>query len=725
METLFQLGVVLSLKDRISDGLKNISAIGDEAIAKMGSLRNAVMGVSIAVVALAAAWVSMGNALADTAGKFEYQVAAAGLIAQASPAEEALMSAASIQAGIETQFSPTEAAAGLQTLAANGNDARTSIAMLNPVLDLAAASMQQLSVADAGGVVSQSLKAFQLDTSDSTRVVDELVRSTNMFALQFKDLPLALGIASRGAQTFKQSFEETLASVGLVKNIIPTVERSSTAVAVAMERLATPKAQRQLERYVSVVDQSTGKFRPFLDILNDLVAATAKMSDQKRAGFLIKAFGAEAMGGISAIMTQLSAGIKDTNGSLLKGADAIAYLRGRINEAGGAAANFRERLLSTYEGVKILWQGSVETLSIQVGAAFGRILKPIRELMLLGLNKLIDWWSKLNPKMQEFIVLAPAIAGGLAAIVLGIAGIIAIMPILNTLLVGTPVGWVTLAIVGLGAAIAALIIYWDQLKATFAQNSELTEVNNAFKNLYDVLSIAALMLVRWNKFLWGTVFAGIINILAEILLWIARFVIAVRRKWEELFKGIAKIFDAIGAAARVNFRDLLRAFGLSSLQARIWSDRIVMAIEAVIGAIKRLIDITTWINPVTAGIKLAYRLTSSDNPTLTSSGSDARNELSNEFDKLFGASSSKPRLSQSIMDLLNPGAQPQLGPTNTSASQRLSDYGGASAASAGAVAEKQVHLNFYGNFLVQAKDVLEAQKVEDVMADAFLKAARA
>ncbi|WP_415841929.1 hypothetical protein, partial [Myxococcus xanthus] len=41
------------------------------------------------------------------------------------------------------------------------------------------------------------------------------------------ELPLALGTAARGAQALNQSLPETLIALGLVKNVVPGVERAS------------------------------------------------------------------------------------------------------------------------------------------------------------------------------------------------------------------------------------------------------------------------------------------------------------------------------------------------------------------------------------------------------------------------------------------------------------------------------------------------------------------
>jgi TP901 family phage tail tape measure protein len=139
--------------------------------------------------------------------------------------------------------------------------------LLRPVLDLAAGSLGELSPQAAAGLASQAMKAFGISADDASISVDRMLQAVNVFALNASELPLALGTASRGAQALHQSLSETLIALGLVKNIIPGVERASTATAVAMERLADPQVQQRLRGIGVAVVDSQGGFRSFLDVL--------------------------------------------------------------------------------------------------------------------------------------------------------------------------------------------------------------------------------------------------------------------------------------------------------------------------------------------------------------------------------------------------------------------------------------------------------------------------
>ncbi|MBC7173119.1 MAG: phage tail tape measure protein, partial [Polyangiaceae bacterium] len=334
---------------------------------------------------------------------------------------------AAVAAGVATQFSPVEAAQGLRDLAQAGFNAQESMGLLLPVLDLAAGSLGELSPQAAAGLAAQSIKAFGLSVDEAGGAVDRILKSVNVFAISAGDLPLALGTASRGAQAMHQSLSETLVSLGLVKNIIPSVERASTAVAVAMERMADPRVQQALRGVGVSVTDSQNRFRTFLDILGDLAPQLDRMNEAQRSAFLLSTFGREALGGVNAILTQVTNGVRTNTGETLRGAAAIAYLRDQFENAGGTAARFREQMLDTFEGQKQLLAGSLETLAIVAGEPFAQVFKPIVTIVIDIVNAVLNAFRQLPAPAKRafaaFVVGAGAVVALVGAVIAAKAGV--------------------------------------------------------------------------------------------------------------------------------------------------------------------------------------------------------------------------------------------------------------------------------------------------------------
>nr|WP_253816224.1 phage tail tape measure protein [Myxococcus xanthus] len=419
----------------------------------------------MAIFTAGAVTVGASLSLANAAGEFEQAVAGVAAVSGASAEVLGELRDAAIKASLATQFTPTESVLGLRELTQAGFTAAEAMKLLEPVLDLAGGSLGELTPQGAAGLASQAMKAFGISTDKAALSVDQMLQAVNVFALSANELPLALGTAARGAQAINQELPETLIALGLVKNVVPGVERASTAVAVAMERMADPQVQQHLRGLGVAVTDSSGNFLSFLDILDKLSPALSRMTEAQRSAFLLKAFGREALGGVNAILTQFTNGIRKDTGEVVRGADALEYLRGAFKNAGGTAEAFRKQMLDTYEGQKTLLAGNLETLAIVLGEPFSQVLKPLVTLVASAVQQVLGVFQALpGPVKRAFAAFALG-AGGLLTLV---GAVISAKVGLALLVVGLKVLGLTLggllatvlpavgAVVLLGVAVAGL-----------------------------------------------------------------------------------------------------------------------------------------------------------------------------------------------------------------------------------------------------------------------------
>lgn len=423
------------------------------------------LGVAMAIFTAGAVTLGASLSLANAAGQFEQAVAGVAAVSGASAEELRQLRDAAIQASLATQFTPTESALGLRELTQAGFSAAEAMKLLEPVLDLAGGSLGELTPQGAAGLASQAMKAFGISTDKAALSVDQMLQAVNVFALNASELPLALGTAARGAQALNQSLPETLIALGLVKNVVPGVERASTAVAVAMERMAAPEVQQRLRGLGVAVTDSSGNFLSFLGILDKLSPALSRMSEAQRSAFLLKAFGREALGGVNAILTQLSNGVRKDTGEVVRGTEALKHLRGEFEKAGGTATKFRELMLDTFEGQKTLLAGNLETLAIVLGESFTQVLKPLVTILARAVQQVLGVFQALpGPVKRAFAAFALG-AGGIITLV---GAVISAKVGLSLLVLGLKVLGLTLgsllatvlpavgAVVLLGVAVAGL-----------------------------------------------------------------------------------------------------------------------------------------------------------------------------------------------------------------------------------------------------------------------------
>jgi TP901 family phage tail tape measure protein len=561
------LGFVFTARDLASGAIQNLErnfmsldrrvGLGTDNI--QGAFQQ--LGIGLAVFTAGAATVGAAFSLASAAGRFEQAIASAGAIAGATATELNQLRDAAIEAGVATQFSPTEATRALQDLAAAGFNVQESIRLLSPVLDLAAGSLGQLTPSQAAGLASQAMKAFGLSIDEASISVDRMLQAVNVFALDASELPLALGTASRGAQALHQSLSETLISLGLVKNVVPGVERASTAVAVAMERMADPQVQQRLRGIGVSVTDSQNRFRSFLDILGDLAPQLDRMSEAQRSAFLLATFGREALGGVNAILTQVTNGVRTNTGETVRGAAAIAYLRDQFENAGGTAARFREQMLNTFEGQRQLLRGSLETLAIVAGEPFAQVFKPLVTVVVEVVNAVLNVFRQLPAPVKRafaaFVVGAGAVVAMVGAVIAAKAGI-------ALLIIGLKAAGITLG--GLLATILPAVLIFGVLALAVAGfvvafRNNVGGIADFFQRIGERISLAFRGLVQLfeqggfsgaiREELNRAENLGLKDFLINVFLWVNRI--------RNFFSGIATGFSAGIEAARPTITAFLNA----------------------------------------------------------------------------------------------------------------------------------------------------------------------
>lgn len=371
-------------------------------------MRLGLAGMAIGIAGLGASF-----ALAHKAGEFEGRMTNLKVIFGASTEQMDKFREAVLNAD-HSMFSPVEQTAALQEFAQRGFSATQAMAMLKPSLDLATASMGQLGVEQAAALAGEAIHAFSLKAEDSTRMVDQMAKAANMSGLAFKELPLGVGQAGRGAAAANQSFEETLLVLGMVRNATNTVERASNATAVAMERMVSGvKSARELQATVSIFDKGTGQVRRFRDIIADLMPMLDKMGIKKEKAFLQRSFGQRGLLAAEAVVNQLKAGVVTPEGKRVTGKAMIAYQDEQMRNAGGTASKIAEEQLKTFPGQMDLLKASFGRLFVVLGEGFASALKPL----ITGLDKFITFFKNAFEGLPEpvkkgiaiFIMLGSAI----------------------------------------------------------------------------------------------------------------------------------------------------------------------------------------------------------------------------------------------------------------------------------------------------------------------------
>lgn len=491
------LGFVFTARDLASGVMGRVSktfnktASQAERNSKIMGAAFAGIGVGIAGITAGLVGIGVGVAAANQFSEFGQTMAGVGAVMKATRAEMALLEEAAIDAGLATQFSPKEAAEGLQNLATAGLNARDATTALIPVLDLATGSLGQLGVGEAASAVVGTLNSYSLGAENATNVTDRLLRITQLTNFQTSDFAAGLAKAAAAGGQFGQSLNDVLITMGLLRNRNIDASSSSTAVRESLRRIGSDKnAQSALkEAGVSAFD-AAGNMRPFVETALDLANATAEMSDEERNAIVVRAFGARGLLAFNAVAKAQTTVMRDGEKVTLKGAEAIAHLRQELENAGGTADEFRGKLLETFAGQKQLLGGVLQTFGTVMGEGFSEVFKPFVSIFVQGLTAVTKALSTLPKGVKTgiaaiFVAISSFVAGGGAVVLFG-AAVTLLLPAIKIIGISFLVLGTIMApiIVGFGILTAAVV----GLKQAIDQN--IGGIGDKFSEVFNKIKLA-------------------------------------------------------------------------------------------------------------------------------------------------------------------------------------------------------------------------------------------
>lgn len=450
----FKDGIVIPISGDIS-GLKTSI---DGAEAELGGLSNSFKkyGNSMQSLGKQMSWkvtapiVAIGTASVYTAAKFDDSMRKVQAKVGGTTKDLAAMREQALQLGADTAWSASEAADGMEYLAAAGFNAEQVMAAMPGMLALASSDAVDLGV--AAEIAGATLNGFGLEAAEAGRVADVLAKSAAATNAGVTDMGEAMAYVAPVAKSIGLSLEETAAVIGILSNAGIKGSMAGTTLRGAISALLTPtsEAQKIMDRLGVSVKDSSGQMLP----LNEIVGQFEKSGLSAADAMAI--FGDRAGPGMLALIQQGQSGLVD--------------MTAELENSAGAAQEMADGMESGIGGAFRQFEGSVESLSIAIGEALIPALLPLMDT----LKGLVGWFGSLDKDTLTIIVTIAAFAAavGPLLIVLGmlvssIGSIITIIPVLMaglTLLSANPI---VLIIAGIVLAIIGLIALLKWLNDEF------------------------------------------------------------------------------------------------------------------------------------------------------------------------------------------------------------------------------------------------------------------
>lgn len=367
-----------------------------------------------------------GSALLNTFVTFEETMLTAKGTTKATDEQFKALSARAKALGITTQFSASQAAAGIEMLGRNGLNTKQ---ILNGAIDssllLSAATGTDL--ANSANIATDVMANFNKKASDLAPIVDQITGVTVSSKFSIDDYRLALGQAGGVAGAVGVSLADFNTSIAAMAPLFSSGSDAGTSFKTFLRRLnpESKEAAAIMEKLNMRFFDADGKMKSMSAIAGVLQKSFAGLTEQQKTYVSSTVFGTDAM----RAALGLAATGSDTFDKLAQSIDKVSAKKLAENRMSGLTGTLK-RLKSAAEGVLIaMFESGFADILENIGNKFADILRRV---------------AKLNPSLLKIAAISGALAIVIAPLIVGF-GILSSAVV--TLI--SPVGIAIAAIAGL------------------------------------------------------------------------------------------------------------------------------------------------------------------------------------------------------------------------------------------------------------------------------------
>lgn len=436
--------------------LQDLRAFNDNsatATTKLGALGSAFQSVGSSMTKnLTVPIAGAGVAVAGVAAKFESAMSEVAAISGASGDEFQALTDKAQEMGATTKFSASESAAALKYMAMAGWDTEAMLNGINGVMQLAAASGEDL--ASTSDIVTDAMTAFGLSADQSTRFADVLAQTANRSNTSVALMGETFKYVAPVAGALGYSIEDTSVAIGLMANSGIKGSQAGTSLKNVLTNLAKPTDQVQsyMDKLNISLTDSAGNVKPLNQLLNEMRDGFNGLTEAEKAEYAAGIAGKEGMSGLLAIVNSSQTDFDN--------------LTEAINNSSGAAQNVADVMMDNLGGQLTILKSTLEGIAI----SFGNALLPAVKKVVESLQDFLTWLNGLTDGQKQLVVTIATVVAAIGPVLLilgklitSVTNIIKVVNLLkpafaalNAIMAANPVGIIIVAIAGLVAALVTL-----------------------------------------------------------------------------------------------------------------------------------------------------------------------------------------------------------------------------------------------------------------------------
>lgn len=328
-------GDIMAAADFVVRGDTKLDGSGfSSGLQKLGGL--ASKGLKILGTATAGTLAGLGAYATKVGSDFEAAMSEVQAISGATGEELQALSEAAQEMGATTKFSAAESADALKYMAMAGWDTQKMLGGLPGVINLAAASGEDL--AAVSDIVTDAMTAFGLSADKAAHFADVLAQASNRSNTDVAMLGESFKYVAPVAGALSFSIEDTAVALGLMANSGIKASQAGTSLRALLTNLVRPVGQA--EDAIAALDisvrNSDGSMKSLSEIMVDLRSKFSKLTDAEQAQYAAMLAGQEGMSGLLAIINTSDAD--------------FASLTASINNADGAAQQMADTMQDNLQG---------------------------------------------------------------------------------------------------------------------------------------------------------------------------------------------------------------------------------------------------------------------------------------------------------------------------------------------------------------------------------------
>ena len=392
--------ITVSLEDiKKADGSLNWQGVkdGESAAKKSGDgftvLKGILANLATAGIAVAAGAVKdFCSEVVEIGQTFETSMSKVSALSGATGDDLATLEAKARELGASTTFSASQAADALGYMALAGWDTEQMLAGVGSVLTLAQAGEMEL--AAASDLVTDYLSAFNMEASETARMVDVLAYAQANANTTVEGLGMAFKNCAANANAAGMDVETTSAAISMMANQGLKGSEAGTALNAVLRDMTAKMEDGAIaigEQSVAVMD-AEGNYRDFTDILADVQEATNGMGDAEKAAALQSTFTADSIKGLNLLLNA--------------GADEMVGFRDELYGCAGAAEETAATMTDNLGGDLAAMNSAFEELSLKI---YDGLQEPLRSAVQFitgtvvpGIEGFMAWLTTGTQEFDEF-----------------------------------------------------------------------------------------------------------------------------------------------------------------------------------------------------------------------------------------------------------------------------------------------------------------------------------